>query len=256
MNETHSIEPELLGRTPRRTVLVNARALNGLRALRLFLIPFVLIGLGVLWQALSATVVNSFGRTLPASIDAVMDDSDSDGSSCQVDYTYQVSGRTYNQHASLNYAACGSLEPDMSVPVKTITSMPQLHSELQYGNIASAEASQWGIALFWNAIVWIFVGCLWLIPANQRKLVADGVPGIGKITAKNQGEDDGTKYYSLKYTFIPEGSAASAVNADARVEKDEWDGIEVGDQITVLYNPSKPSPGLLYRFNPYRAVPY
>ncbi len=246
-------EWELLQPAPRRVVYRKGAAAAGLGCVRLFLLPFIAIGICSVGWALHATVIALCGQTVPGRVLDRYYETDSEGDgSWRVRYTYCVDDTTYT--ATDQERGPVRLEAMQSVPVRVSPLFPGRGSWIAPAGTSSwtRVGLQWFFALFWNGVTGAFVGVCFVAPVLQRRLVSRGAVAQGRVVAKTTvGGEDTT--YRLEYAFEPEQDGET-ITGRCNVTRAEWDSVRVGDVVTVLYSPGKPRRSTLYRFGLYRVV--
>jgi len=259
MNKSHTIEPELLGSTPRTVRFKDRRSIGALLFMFIFLCPFVYVGLSTFFDTSIATAVSLMGTTISADVSGkqVEDDSES-GTSYRVYLDYRVGGEFESSSSKVSSSDYARLYEDQHVTIKILPLLPDKSPEIVG---ASAERWStvkffWGITLFWNAIVSVFLHLIFVRSLLTRKILVHGIATVGEISKKTRSESDGHTNYLLHYRFDPAGSnGATSQIATTTVTEAESSCVDVGDQVTVLYLPDKPNWSAIYPFSPYIVKP-
>jgi hypothetical protein len=102
----------------------------------------------------------------------------------------------------------------------------------------------------WNVLVLPFAWFLWAVPFRQRRLVRYGTPAIGRIVGLPISEVADPSELQVRYEFTPEGSASPFIGTTL-VPKAEHAQFRLGDALTILYDPRRPSSNLAYRYSSY-----
>lgn len=274
MNSHHSIEPELQRPAPRPVRARTGKKSGGIGCLRVFILPHMLVGIFVLLAAVSMTLVNLFGANIPATITGHYTTNDSDGDTTyRVNYSYTLNGQRHNDEAKVS-AAEYAAPVGTVVALKIFPAVPVMGKQLMlpetrpYGRIGFF----WIFALFWNGLLSLFVWVAYVAPAVQRKLVSQGTPCVGRIIDKQVSSGEGSDSYYLRYEYAPVDwmdtpaytKALEAAQKKNRwtsiypapgmlagltaVNQSEYESVQTGDAVTVLYNPEKPLQSAVYRF--------
>jgi hypothetical protein len=91
-----------------------------------------------------------------------------------------------------------------------------------------------------------------IVPFRRRHLVCCGNPVIGRITEKRRRwRSRGRACYVIHYEFVPVGQVQHVENKI--VNPIAYGRPEVGDSVTVLYDPARPYRNVVYEFCPFRA---
>jgi hypothetical protein len=108
--------------------------------------------------------------------------------------------------------------------------------------VSQLKASFSGI--FWGLIS-IGVGCFFLAGTwgayldHNRIQEYSGRTG-GQVTKKHfQTTADGSGNYYLDYSFVP--AAGSKISATSSISKQQWDTLQVNDNLEIRYDPSNPN---------------
>lgn len=254
----HQMEPELLQPKPRR-VTYRGRAWRGegiviLGFVRLFLVPFLVVGILSLLSAFNGTLVALFGHTVPGQIIERYDLSDEDGDSWRVRYNYRVGERQYLGED--NDRSETELKPGDIVPVRFAPWLPAWGSKAMPpgASLWTDCAFRWFWTLAWNAILSPFVWLFFVGPSIYRSLFTRGDSAVGIIVDKSiqQGE---TATYILTYEFFPLSADLAKLSPRTNTEhvsEAEWRSVRIGDQVTVLYHLHMPRQSVIYRFGLYQ----
>jgi Protein of unknown function (DUF3592). len=112
-----------------------------------------------------------------------------------------------------------------------------------------------------GVFICVGVGCFFLVGTWGAYLEYNRVQkysgqAIGQITKKHcQVAADGSGNYYLDYWFVP--SAGSKISTTSGISKQQWDTLQVNDNLEIRYDPSNPnrniplyggSPSLVFAF--------
>jgi hypothetical protein len=88
---------------------------------------------------------------------------------------------------------------------------------------------------------------------RRRRLACAGVPTLGHIADKQIYRGKSTVYrLTYRYRTPTAPSARPEREATMDVTREQYEGINIGTPITVLYDPDKPDSSLIYAFGAYR----
>lgn len=247
MSSPHVIEPELLARTPRKVRLKNRSLVYGLVGMSLFLVPFLCVGVGSFLYALGASVVSLAGTAVSATVSGKTEDAGGEGSgpTYRVDLDYQVNGKLVSGSSNVSYANYDRLQEGDHVNIKILPIIPTLAPDIVGADDerSSTVSTIWMFTLVWNAIISVFIYFGIVQPLVVRAVLGHGVPVIGTITKmRNATASDGEHRMNfLYYQFEAGRSGTPIAKGSAQVVESKSTGRSVGDDVTVLYLPGRPS---------------
>ena len=114
--------------------------------------------------------------------------------------------------------------------------------------------------IFWG-FVSIGIGCIflagtWGVYSDYHRVQDYSGQVIGQVTKKySQTTADGSGNYYLDYWFVP--ANGSKINATGSIAKQQWETLQVDDNLEIRYDPSNPnhsipmygnSPSLVFAF--------
>ena len=254
----HAIEPELLRRPPRPVrPRTGAQMSNGMGCLRVFLLPFVLVGVVSIAIAFWQTGLVLLGTRTTGRIVSTRDTSGGDSNSYHARFSYSAGGVRYEGDSNVSAHSFYSLRPGQRVPVRYSALLPgRWPLLLADGPVPFNFGMTWLFTVVWNVFIGLFVWTAWGLPRRQQFLVRMGQPACALVTDRRivSGEDSDTYY--LLYRFQPETAGASGpVDGRDSVTKAAWDSVAEGDALTALHDPQRPKQCVLYRFAPYEVPP-
>jgi hypothetical protein len=274
---TPDFEPELDQPTPRP---IRARSGCGggcgLLGFRLFILPHMIVGLWLLFQSVTGLLlwlgVLLLGTDVEGHVVRKTEHQGKKGSvSYTLDYAVGVGGAEYPGQVALTAAEYTTLGEGDAVTVRLLTWLPQyghwprVQSYSPLGNVAS----WWGICLFWNGILSVFVWQFYILPWLLWWLVRYGRPTRGVVRSVNSWTGKGgVRYYRITYEYTSDpieveaggaysgsGTAGPPHTRTIQSAAPEAATVQVGDVLTVLYDPRRPQRSLLYRFADYQVSP-
>jgi hypothetical protein len=105
-------------------------------------------------------------------------------------------------------------------------------------------------AAMWNGmLVWM----VWMVlrdAQSWRRLASHGTAVLGRITDKQMVHSRGWKYI-LTYRFPGDGAEQEAT---MWVRRRDFEAIQVGQPVTVVFDPADPKNSLIYRCGEYAVV--
>jgi hypothetical protein len=114
-----------------------------------------------------------------------------------------------------------------------------------------ARALDWCVAIAWNALTFTAIYCGWRRHGQTRKLLREGQPVAGRITAVRRDRDKSSAYmidyeYPLPNTMLPSPQRGSLA-----IGKRDFQRASEGQPIVVLCDPQDPARHLVYDFCDY-----
>jgi hypothetical protein len=226
--------------------------------IRLFLVPFLGVGLWGMGLMIYRAVLPATSVTAPAVVTALNHTSDSDGDYYRATFSYAYQGNSYTGTDSVSPDAYARMSVGQQGQAEFLPEFPGFQPRLATPSGNTLTGSVAGIALFavmWNAVMLIFVWTAFLWPGIYRRIFVEGVPAMATIVdRKTQSGEDSTEYL-LIYRFSPAdayGREDSPLQGQTKVTKEEWDSVRVGQTFTVLYLLKRPRWNELYQFGLYR----
>jgi hypothetical protein len=219
---------------------------------RLFILPHVLVGLGLLGAVVIAVANPLFGTDADALITEERVSRTKGGYSYQVTYVYDHGGERITGHRSFSLGGRSSpsaeehLPPGKIIPVRHIGTGALRHDVLLLPGEDAWKSVPPGLfmAAFWNGIVGIFVYTLWYIPWRTRNLLRWGTAVPGQITRLHTKTGKNTSYHADYAFTMPGGTAHEATMMVSTREL--WETLAEGQPVTVLRSPGGPKPSVIY----------
>jgi hypothetical protein len=227
--------------------------------IRLFIMPHVLAGIVIAGQCVLAILTAAFGTDLMATVTkASTHQGSKGGTTYNLKYRYEVAGRQFTNSDSVGYttyaavAATGELEGEAGrVRVRCLQLGPYVHHLLIEGR--SAWGTTGGLlvfALFWNAIVSVFVTLVWIMPIRRRLLVKNGETTAGTIVSTRTRQGKGTSYYA-KFRFRDPRTGGEIERETDAISYEQYQAATSDRPVTVIYSPRNPKRALAYEFCAY-----
>jgi hypothetical protein len=220
-----------------------------------------------LWRTASVWAVTWFGVTVDGEVTGKSDLPERGVRGGRLKFTYHVRGEEYSAEDTVDEDALDSLHVGAAVKVRVLSGWPDHPQLVEPSGRAGRGRGLWlGLAVLGNvALGTLFRRCL-REPLRQRALVREGVATEGVIVRK---EVRGGRrlsraiqfcYRAPRYGVAREGDEVRAAVADKEwqvrmpVGRVDFEAAQVGDAVTVLYDPRQPSRSLIYPFADYEAV--
>jgi hypothetical protein len=222
--------------------------------LQLFILPHTLVGCWLLLYAVYATSVCLFGKSVPGRVVARDYTTDDGSTSYHLVCEYRIDGKAYRANASASDEEYRSVSNGTQVDVRLMPFLPGVGARplLPGRSLLSTLWQPWLFALFWNAIVSVFVLIFYVGPWMERRLVARGEPAAGRIVRKETDTRGDSPTYYLHFEFAPAtAGSAGMVSGRRSVEAAAYDRVRGGDRVTVLYDPNRPKRSVLYEYADY-----
>ena len=247
---------KLLPPPPRR---VHGRLGGSLWFTRIFIMPHVLIGIGVAGYLAFLLLWRLFGVDYPATVvDAKVSRSSKHGDRYILHYRFEAGGEIRLGSDSVgwpvyqNYQNTSPGQTNPPVMVHYLGLGPLHHATLREAGSPWAEIgflSLW--ALFWNGVLSIFVYQIWVKPLRVRRLYQFGNSTSGKLLHKRMRTGKSSTYY-VSYRFNDPFSS-QIYESEIQVWKaDDWQQAVEGQPVTVLFAQNNPKRSTVYEFGGYR----
>lgn len=230
---------------------------------RLFLLPHVCIGAGLLLFLPFVIVWAGFGVQVTGHVvDGHISRSSKGSVSYKLDFVYDLNGVAYQDSQSVGQQAYHQLRP---APRNDMAPMPVtiLHfniGPLRYAGILDARSRAsvfWRaffFALFWNAIVSLFVWLLWIVPQRKKWLFTHGQATLAAISTKRKQRNRNSTSYLVKIAFEHPATHARLEREVAVNSKKDWEKLEIGQIVTALCHPTNLKRVAVAEFGPYQVI--
>ena len=263
----YQIEAQLLGKRPR-----HLRSKHKMSLLNIFFIPFLLFAAALSASTWYAIAVSWFGEVVPGKVVARHILTGGQRPPYRIEYSYVANGRNLKSEASVNKERYNSLGVGEITKVRFLSLYPNWGVQLvsPYESLLNDTLSRllWAtICTFWfSTITWgIFIA-----PISRRFLIAKGLPTVGRIIESRTAVGQSTTLV-LRYEYSTSAhSNISPMNVcqpkahdqapkgtfqgRTTVAKDSNKNIQIGDFVTVLFNPRRPRRSIIYKLADYEVV--
>lgn len=267
----HPFEPAVSGPPPRRVSLPPGLLVLVAFALLLFAV-FVGGGVGALLQAARLGWVALSGTPVAARITAIDTLPGTPAGEPAVQAVLHYACRDALHPSAVVHTgtlALSTTSPAQSVPLAPVGPLPaRTLPTLQFhvGDALALRRAQWlgrTVLLPWPsnpggkiaflafcggliaAVSLFLMRKLWGWTAGRVRLLKYGLATVGTITHKRAQAEDGALYY-VRYGYGDAQSPPSSFEHEEQVTSDQWKRLEVGQPVTVLYDPARPQVSGLY----------
>ena len=233
----------------------------GLWFIRLFILPHMCVGVGMVGFLVLNLLVAAFGTGASAVVTHLHTSRGNKGSTAyHVDYHYTLEGREFSHSGTVGAAAYAALPrpKDLEGPASTL---PVRHLNLGrwHYQVITLEGSAWktagGIllfALFWNGILSVFVYVAWVAPLRARWLVRGGQTTMGMILTSRAARGSKSTSYYATFRFRDPATGQEIQREMSLPGLAQYNEARAGREVTVIYQPEKPRRALVYELSGYR----
>src|SRR6267142_479197 len=222
---------------------------------RLFILPHMIVGVGMVFMVPLTIVKVFFGSVSDGRIVSKWTTSD-EGTYYHIKYEYDAHGVHHGGERTCSgseYDAIGDprrAQPPPPIQIRSIFVLGRdFHEALLPGESGLRSIGFFLIfALFWNAVLSLFVYFLWIAPWRTRQLYRWGAPVPGRILSKRISSGEDTTYY-LDYEFIQ--PKFGVLRKQQSVSSDRFNQANEGQLVTVLCHPRKKSPAVIYEYGDF-----
>jgi hypothetical protein len=257
--------------TPRRLKRVKGMPTSsspGLWFARLFILPHVIIGLCLLVYPFIYLSGIAFGTDAPASIiDKSSRLDEESGRILELEMAYDWAGEKNYKKFSVNrtqyemHKVGDQVDMHFLPALRDMTlqwkekgsgvSLPDIQTVLFFGFFA----------IFWNAVVSVFVLILYVAPVVEWYLLRFGSIGCGQVTGKETEMGSESTTYKVMYNFEAGGKSNSnhlhlnrydsKIQSTTTVSKQVFDSTSEGESIIVAYSARHPKVNNVVDFSGY-----
>ena len=239
----YAIAPELRMPPPRPARLpVGLSALLTLAALLLAL--FLAAGLRVTWEAVSLLHLNMAGQTVLARVNSLqhlpVTPGQKPADALTFSYQWPFAGQT--RRTGQAHAPAGAYHAGDSLPVRCAVwygrEMASPGGSVSAGRIAFLAAC----GLLLTGICLILVTRLFRWRSRRLFLLRRGEATVGTIIFKRTESHDTPRCF-VRFGYM---AAGQPQERDEQVTAEAWKRADIGQPVTVLFDPARPSEGTLY----------
>lgn len=251
LHEDPPIPPELK-RMPPREVRLKQDVLSG----NVFkVLVFVVMGLFAIGGILFGVCEMAFIASAPIVPGHVIDMATREGSkggrTYLVTYEFSDSGSIYTNTQTVSETYYHDLYDGAGVPVNTMVIASHRFEKIHVS---------WG-EYFKESPVWfvaVFFGAMMLLLWRRRRVVLygvvrDGEATIGIIESKKTYRTRNGRTYYVKYQYT-DSQKCLRTGKRMNVKQVDYEELQQGDRVVVLFDPMKQGRSLIYKCGPYEAV--
>lgn len=223
------------------------------RLLLFCLVPHVWVGVGFLAATVWIPCVQWFGQDVTATVvGKEVHRGKGNHYRYELRYAYDVGGRGFNGSVDVTERAFNARYAIGSpLPVRALGVLGRSSSRaLTPDGIGAGFLQKAGFALFWNGILSVFVLSICAAPLRERRLIRDGEVAPGRITDKQEVKGKSVERFVL-YTF--RSGDGREQTGKMLVKKEEYEFVKAGDDVTVVFDPARPSRSVVYKYCQYAA---
>jgi hypothetical protein len=163
----------------------------------------------------------------------------------KIAFTYQVNGVDHASRMRVDDESAALVKVGDPVQVAVLSDWPDISASIVEPKLAApwSDFCFTGFVCLWNGMVLVLVMSLLRRVMAWRRLARQGTPTAGLILDKKMtGGRTGT--YLLTYQYQSDRGPHEAVMS---VRAADYEALEVGARVTVLYDPGNPEHSLIYR---------
>ena len=245
-----------LGPPPRQLKRRSAGSLLEGGCLRLFILPHILVGIGVFLLVVSKLAMGIVGSRADASIiGRTATPSSKGGTSYHVQFTFIANRERYEGKSQMNQSAFNELPEQGRLPIVYLSFAPRYFAEYVPPG-KTFPSNTWmllAFALFWNAIVSLFAYPFYIAPWREKRLIKYGSEAGGKVLAKRltRGSKGGTRC-NIDYTYEVLGTK---YKGKTQVSQRLYDATPEGAPLSVVYDPVRPKRSGAVELSEWEVVP-
>ena len=230
--------------------------------LRLFITPHCIVGVGLILSLLYTMLVLLFGTDMPGQITDFNIHQSKGKPVYHITYRYTVDQIDYFRELGVNAEQYANVQKGQPLAVRVFPAFPATSPQPQGpDNPWSNLPGNLLLVLFWNGILSMFVWMAWIAPWRKRQLLIHGAATGGQIIAKDRvtGGKGGPRYQVQYAYFVPQEETAGLApmglpcNGQMEVPVNDFTAADIGQSVTVIYDPRKPKRSLVYEFAEYVA---
>jgi hypothetical protein len=223
---------------------------NNIGCLLVFMIPFVLVGVGFTLAIPIRFYVQANGTPITAVVDGThLSRGSKGGITYHVDFHYLLNGRSIADHQQVSKIQYDRARIGQRVAGRAMMLLKWPVCVTQIGSVAGMMA---GFTVFWDAFLVLFISLMVVPLLREKRLISQGTPAAGTITGHHLIRGKSTAY-SITYRYhISDGTE---INGRKMVTRTLYNSAVIGSAVTVLYDPAKPKRSVPYEFSNYEVVP-
>ena len=231
-----------LGPPPRQLRTRSKTGRIPLGCVRLFILPHVIIGIGVALVMLSKLLLVLIGTATPGTVESRTFSKGRKGRyTYHVHYSFRTDNSIHRGKTQIDSDVYDVLGERASVQVLYLGLAPDYISDiLEPGE--SLPPNTWKAIIFggfWNAILSPFVYLLYIKPWRRKRLVKTGEAGTGKVVARRIDRGPkGSPQSVVEYEYLALGQS---YRGKEMTDESCYHAFPNGRKLSVIYDPNKPS---------------
>jgi hypothetical protein len=232
----------------------------GLWFIRLFILPHMCVGAGLIGAVGLTCMTALFGADLEARVvKAYTSHSSKHGTVYHLDYRYHGASREYTNSDTVTANAYAVVNRPGEAEGRAVTvRVRYLELGPVHYHLLLQECSPWksagGLLLFagfWNGVLSVFVHLAWVAPIRNRLLVRHGLATPGTLLSTRESPGKSTTYYA-KFRFVDPGTGQEIEREMTLPGRAQYTAARPKQPVTVLYDPRRPKRALVYELSGYR----
>lgn len=225
-----------------RTIQPRVGYKSGAGCAKLFILPHMLIGVGVIMVFILKIAMGLVGTKTDATVlEKTWHRGSKGGTTYRVRFAFTAGGERHEGKSQVSQEAWEKLPERGFIPIVYLPIYQEILSD--YKDPKSFFPSGTGlmlwIGLFWNGIMGVFVYFIYVVPRRRKRLVIDGAEADGVITGKemHRGSKGGITY-QVRYRYAVLGET---LHGKQDVPKGTFEAALEGLQVSVAYDQQMPS---------------
>ncbi len=225
---------------------------------RVFILPHMLAGVFLFFYLIFLLLWAAFGVDYQGEVTGAGESRSNKSTTYRVNYKFPVDGVVMNDSQTVAYEVMNRYQKldAMSPEQKSVRVRYLVIGVFKQAGLPELE-SPWKtiggmtlFVLFWNGLLSVFVYLLWISPIRIRRLYVHGEPAVGRVLSKRAQSGKGTTYW-VEYEFS-DPVTGDKLKKEIVTVREAWNKVSQGDEVTVLFKPSKPKHSVAYELGPYQ----
>lgn len=167
-----------------------------------------------------------------------------------VAYTYPWDNRVESDNDTVSESTYNTVLPGMIISVRAVRIGPWNYSKVHERSAAADVFLVCMLGVFGNAFLLYPAWRAFLAPARELRLIKRGMAAKGRVTRSyRKGQDEKAKRM-LDYEFKPREGPLQENTLEIK-DEERWARSFAGQEVTVIYDPGKPSRNRVLEYNDY-----
>jgi hypothetical protein len=253
---TSTLTPGRLSRPPRR-VRGSVGVAGMLWFMRIFTLPHVLAGIGVIIYVLFLVLWEVAGTDVPGVVtSAELRKAHGNRTAHCLNYQYVVRDHTRWNSDCVDLDVYQRLQPrDGAGPRVTVRHLSIGPIERAALRDAGTRRGGFGFLVFWavmwNSMVGMVVHACWIKPLRVRWLYRHGEATSGRLTGKRVRRGRGGPSYFVSYAFTHPNTGKPVEVETQTWSRSGWNRATEDERVIVLYAPDNPRRSTVYEYGGY-----